>query len=148
VGVSQADAAASGKRIALIVGPTQDKYLGGISHSLEATAQASGMTVTTFSSPFDPAPQARQIDDAIAQKFDMLVVQPISQKAIVPQLIRAKAAGVPVSLVVVPLEGASAQDIYLTYAGYDDTALGTLAGEAMVAQLEASGRTKAKVAMA
>jgi ribose transport system substrate-binding protein len=144
---ARADETPTGKRIALIVGPTQDKYLGGISRGFDTTAKADGMSVTTFSSPFDPALQAQQIDDAIAQKFDMLVVQPISQKAIVPELIRAKAAGIPVSLVVVPLDGASAQDLYLTYAGYDDTALGTLAGESMAAQLEASGRAKAKIAI-
>src|SRR5262245_26959577 len=97
-----ANAAAEGKRIALFVGPTQDKYLGALSKSIADTATAAGMKVTTFSSPFDPALQAQQIDDAIAQKFDLFVVQTISQKAIIPPLTRAKNANIPVVLSVGP----------------------------------------------
>src|SRR5262249_27291314 len=78
---TNADAAAEGRRVVLFVGPTQDKYLGALSRSIADTATAAGMKVTTFSSPFDPALQAQQIDDAIAQKFDLFVVQTISQKA-------------------------------------------------------------------
>jgi len=140
-------AAAEGKRIAVFLGPTQEKYLGGIGKGLTDEATAKGMKVTVFSSPFDPTLQAQQIDDAVAQKFDMLVVQPISQKAVVPPLTRAKAAGIPVVLVVVPLTDAGAQDLYVTYAGYDDRELGTIAGEAMAKQLIDTGRSKANVAI-
>ena len=142
-----AQAGPEGKRVALFMGPTQDKYLGGITNGLTAEAKAKGMSVTVFSSPFDPTLQAQQIDDAVAQKFDMLVVQPISQKAVIPPLTRAKAANIPVVLVVVPLADANAQDLYVTYAGYDDRTLGRLAGEAMAKQLIATGRTKANVAV-
>ena len=144
-GISHASPA--GKRVALFMGPTQDKYLGALARSFATAAAADGMTVTTFSSPFDPALQAQQVDDAVAQKFDMLVIQPISQKAILPPLLRAKAAGVPVVLVVVPLEGAAAQELYATYAGYDDAVLGQLAGEGMAEELAASGHTKARIAI-
>ncbi|WP_139020981.1 sugar ABC transporter substrate-binding protein, partial [Agrobacterium arsenijevicii] len=140
-------AAQEGKRVAVFVGPTQDKYLGALTRSFETTATAAGMKVTTFSSPFDPALQAQQLDDAVAQKFDMLVVQPISQKAVVPPLLRAKAAGIPVVLVVVPLEGSSAEELYLTYAGYDDTVVGQMAAEAMVDALMKSGHAKANIAI-
>ena len=138
-------AAAQGKRIAVFMGPTQDKYIGTLSKSLADNAAALGMTATVFSSPFDPALQAQQIDDAIAQKFDLFVVQTISQKAIAPPLARARAANVPVVLVVVPLEtGATAS---VSYVGYEDVHMGRLAGEAMVAALRASGRTKGRIAV-
>src|SRR6516165_3530464 len=78
-----ADASAAGvegKRIALFMGPTQDKYIGALSKSLEVAATEAGMKVTIFSSPFDPALQSQQFDDAIAQKFDLFVLQTISQK--------------------------------------------------------------------
>src|SRR5262249_47593538 len=95
----------------------------------------------------DPALQAQQIDDAIAQKYDMLVVQTISQKAVIPPLTRAKNAHIPVVLVVVPLEGDATKDLYLTYAGYDDVRMGQIAGQAMVKALKDSGRTSAKIAI-
>lgn len=145
--LTPAHAAAAGKRVAMFMGPTQDKYLGALSHGFETAATAAGMKVTIFSSPFDPALQAQQIDDAIAQKFDMFVVQPISQKAIVPPLTRAKNAKIPVVLVVVPLEGATVQNLYVNYSGYDDIKLGAIAGEAMVKALTDAGRTKGKIAI-
>ncbi len=146
--ISNAGAAgAEGKRVAAFMGPTQDRYIGTHSKSFEAAATAAGMKVTIFSSPFDPALQSQQIDDGIAQKFDLLVVQTISQRAIIPALTRAKNAGIPVILVVAPPEGSAANDLYLTYVGYDDTKFGDLAGSAMVDALLASGRKTAKVAV-
>ena len=110
----KAGAAAEGKRIAMFMGPTQDKYLGALSRSFETAASGHGMKVTVYSSPFDPALQAQQLDDAVAQKFDFFVVQIISQRAIIPVLTRVKNAGIPVALVVAPMVGneANAQDLY------------------------------------
>jgi ABC-type sugar transport system substrate-binding protein len=143
----EAAAAPEGKRVALFVGPTQDKYLGALSKSIADTATAAGMKITTFSSPFDPALQAQQIDDAIAQKFDLFVVQTISQKAIIPPLTRAKNANIPVVLIVVPLEGGETKDLYESYVGYEDVTFGRLAGEAMVKALKDGGRANAKIAV-
>ncbi len=42
--------------------------------------------------------QSQQIDDAIAQKFDMIVLCYVNDQAVVPALTRAKAAGIPVVL--------------------------------------------------
>src|SRR5262245_56557272 len=146
---TEAGATADGKRIAVFMGPTQDKYLGALSRTFDTTASGYGMKVTVYSSPFDPALQAQQLDDAIAQKFDFFVVQIISQRAIIPVLTRVRNAGIPVALVVAPMVGneAGAQDLYLTHVGYDDTAFGGLIGEAMVKALQESGRNKAKIAV-
>src|SRR5262245_42279972 len=146
---TDAGANAEGKRVAVFMGPTQDKYLGALSRTFDTTASGYGMKVTVYSSPFDPALQAQQLDDAIAQKFDFFVVQIISQRAIIPVLTRVKNAGIPVALVVAPMVGneANAQDLYLTHVGYDDTTFGRLIGEAMAKALTESGRSKAKVAV-
>jgi ribose transport system substrate-binding protein len=145
----EGQAAADGKRVAVFMGPTQDKYLGALSGSFQTNATGYGMKVTIYSSPFDPALQAQQIDDAIAQKFDLLVVQIISQRAIIPVLTRVKNAGIPVVLVVAPMVGneAGAQELYLTHVGYDDETFGRLIGEAMVKAQKDSGRSKAKIAI-
>jgi ABC-type sugar transport system substrate-binding protein len=147
--IDQAGAAAEGKRVAVFMGPTQDKYLGALSRTFESAATGYGMKVTVYSSPFDPALQAQQLDDAIAQKFDLFVVQIISQRAIIPVLTRVKNAGIPVALVVAPMVGNenNAQDLYLTHVGYDDVTFGREIGEAMVKALQESGRSKAKVAV-
>ena len=87
---------AKDKRVAVFMGPTQDKYLGALSGSFKTAAEGHGMKITVYSSPFDPALQAQQIDDAIAQKFDLMVVQIISQRAIIRCSTRVKNANIPV----------------------------------------------------
>lgn len=142
-----AQAGAQGKRIALLVGPTQDKYIGAWTKTFSDAAAAKGMKVSVFSSPYDPALQAQQIDDAIAQKFDALLVQTISQKAIMPPLMRAKAAKTPVFTIISEFPGNDAVDLYVSYLGTNSTRLGELAGEAIGKALTASGRPNAKIAV-
>ena len=143
-----ANAAAEGKRIAMFMGPTQDKYLGALSKSFETAATASGMKVTTFSSPFDPALQAQQIDDAIAQKYDMFVVQIISQRAIIPVLTRAKMRAFRWCWWSHRWSATTTMRriCYLTHVGYDDIKFGA-DRDAMAKALKDTGRTKAKIAV-
>src|SRR5215831_4735877 len=49
-------------------------------------ALAHGMDVTVQAAGLDAALQARQADDGIARKFDLIVLQPISEQGIVPVL--------------------------------------------------------------
>ena len=138
-------ASAQGKRIALLVGPTQDKYVGAWTKAFTDSATPKGLTTTIFSSPFDPALQSQQVDDAIAQKFDLLLLQTISQKAIIPALTRAKAAKIPVVLIISEFTGTEAADLYLSYVGTNSGRLGELAGEAIGKAMVDSGRPNAKV---
>jgi ribose transport system substrate-binding protein len=104
------------------------------------------MEVTFFTSMLDAALQAQQIDDAIARKFDLVVVVPTSEQAVVPALARAKHAAVPIVIVNnTPKDGT--EDLYLTFVGQDQTAMGRLAGEAMLRALKDSGRDGGKIAM-
>lgn len=144
VGLGVQAAPAADRRLMLLMGPTQDRLLNGFAQSFTGAAKAKGMSVTLLTSPYDPALQAQQIDDAVAQKPDMIVLQPLSSKAVIPALGRAKAAGVPVFLVVTPLDGGS--DLYVGAVGLDDNRAGTLAAECLIQALRDSGRTAANVA--
>ena len=107
-------------------------------------ATQAGMRVTNLNSNYDAAVQSQQVDDAIAQKFDMIVIVYVNDQAIVPALTRAKAAGIPVVLVVVPLRKEH-EDLFMSYVGTDHADLGRLAGEVMVQGLQAEGKTKAQI---
>jgi len=135
---------AEGKRLTLLMGPTQDRLLNGFAQSVTAAASAKNMSVTLLTSPYDPALQAQQIDDAIAQKPDMIILQPLSSKAVIPALERAKAAGIPVFLAVTPIDGRP--DLYVGAVGLDDYRAGTLAAESLIEALTKSGRKTANVA--
>jgi ribose transport system substrate-binding protein len=137
--------AQDGKRIALMVGPTQDAFIGTLSKTFEDKAKAGGTDVDTFSSPFDPALQARQIDDAIAQKFDLLAIMPISQQAIVPSLDKAKEAGIPVINIVSEMQG-DAADMTVAYIGENSIELGRQAGIAVASALKAAGKESGRIA--
>jgi ribose transport system substrate-binding protein len=135
-----------GKKIAFLQTLAIHPYVAATTKSFRTRAQALGMDITFFTSMLDAALQAQQLDDAIARKFDLLVVVPTSEQAIVPALVRAKEAGIPVIIVNnTPKDGT--QDLYLSFVGQDQTEMGRLAGEAMLKALRDSGRDGGKVAM-
>jgi ABC-type sugar transport system substrate-binding protein len=135
-----------GKKIAFLQTLATHPYVVATTKAFRGRAEALGMEVTFFTSMLDAALQAQQIDDAIARKFDLVVVVPTSEQAVVPALARAKQAGVPVILVN-NTPKADTEELYLTFVGQDQTAMGRLAGEAMLNALKESGRTEGKLAM-
>lgn len=137
-------ASPQGKRIALLATLNTNPYIGAWTSTFMKDAAADGMKVTNLESPFDAALQSQQIDDAIAQKYDLIVVDYINDQAILPALTRAKAAGVPVVLMATPL-AKSHEDLFYSYIGTDHADLGRIAGENLVKGLEAEGKTKANV---
>jgi ribose transport system substrate-binding protein len=134
--------AADAKRVALLTGPIADKYIGGLTRSFTETAKADGLDVYVVQSPFDPALQAQQLDDAIAKKVDAVVLMIMSQKALIPALTRAKEAHIPVVLIntLIPND-----DLYTAFVGEDSPKLGAMGGRAMADALK--GRDSAKVAV-
>lgn len=142
------DAAASpkGKRIAHLTTAAAHPFIAALVKSLTDRAKEFGMEVTTFSTPFDAALQAQQLDDAIAQKFDMIALVAASEQAIIPPLTRAKRAGIPVILVNTPPKEGN-DDLFVSFIGEDHTQLGRITGESLLKGLMASGRDGGKVAL-
>src|SRR6476620_11818554 len=141
---SAADAAAEGKRVMLLGTTNTNPYIGAWTATFSKFATQAGMKVTNLSSNYDAAVQSQQIDHAIAQKFDVIVMIYVNDQAVVPALTRAKAAGIPVVLVVVPLRK-DYEELFSSYVGTDHSELGRLAGEGMFKGLMAAGKTKAQV---
>jgi ribose transport system substrate-binding protein len=143
---AQAAGESKGKKIAFLQALATHPYVAATTKSFRTRAEALGMEVTFLTSMLDAALQAQQIDDAIARKFDLVVVMPTSEQAVVPALARAKAAGVPVILVNnTPKDGT--EDLYLTFVGQDQTEMGRLAGASLLNALKESGRDGGKVAL-
>jgi ribose transport system substrate-binding protein len=134
-----------GKRIAHVTTNVAQAYVSTIAKSLTDRAKQFGMVVSTFSSPFDAALQAQQMDDAIARKYHMIVLSPVSEQAIVPAATRAHQAGIPtIAIIVAPKAGT--ENLYISYIGEDQAKLGRIAGNSLVEALKASGREGGKVA--
>lgn len=134
-----ADASPKGKRIMHLTGPIQNPFVNELARAFKETATKHGMSVTVQGSPFDPALQAQQIDDAIAQKFDMIAILPLSEHASIPPLTRAKRAGVPVFLINSPIAKGN-DDLFFSFVGEDTRTLGEIAGRAVAKALPDGGK--------
>jgi len=137
---------AKGKKVLLLESFTAHPYVATTEKSFRDRAQALGMEVTVQAAGLDAALQARQADDGIARKFDLIVVQAISEQGIVPVLTRAKQAGVPVIMVNnSPKDGT--EELYVTFVGQDQNEMGRIVGKATLQALKQSGRDGGKVAL-
>jgi ABC-type sugar transport system substrate-binding protein len=134
-----------GKKIAHLTTTTAQAYISALAKSLTDTSKKYGMEVTTFSSPFDAALQAQQMDDAIARKFDMIVLVAVSEQAVVPAATRAHQAGIPIIVLIEPPK-AGTEDLYISNIGEDQRELGRIAGMSLITALKASGRDGSKIA--
>ena len=140
-----AAASPQGKRIVLLTTPNAQPFIRAWTSTFMKSAEATGMKSTIFVSPFDAALQSQQMDDAIAQKFDLIMLMTINHQAILPALTRAKAAGVPVMLVNNPGDQGY-NDLFVSYVGSDQEKLGRLAAENLVKGLAEEGTTTGQVA--
>lgn len=142
--IGSAMAQPQGKRIAYLTATTSNPFIAALASTIEKDSAAAGMQATVMTSPYDAALQSQQISDALAQKFDAIVVTPVSERGIVPALGLAKRAGVPVFIVNSPIAKGS-DDLYNSFIGEDHEVLGRLAGEALIEAVK--GRQNVKVAL-
>jgi ribose transport system substrate-binding protein len=145
---STADAAsaAQGKKVALLVTAPNLPFPAGIKAAFLARAKSYGIEVTSFEQTFDAARQAQQVDDAIARKFDLLAIMPVSEQAILPSLLRAKRAKVPVIIVNSPPKEGS-EEYFNAFVGEDAVQMGKLSAESMLQALKDAGRDGGKIAL-
>ena len=139
-----ASAAPQGKRVLILATANTNPYIGAWSSTFTKLATAAGMQVTNLSANYDAALQSQQIDDGLAQKYDMIVLCYVNDQAVIPALTRAKAAGIPVMLFATPMNKEQ-EDLWTSYIGTENADLGRLAGEELVQGLAAEGKTTAKV---
>jgi ABC-type sugar transport system substrate-binding protein len=143
---SHAATESKGKKIAYLQSLATHPYVATTTKSFRTRAEALGIEITFFTSMLDAALQAQQLDDAIARKFDLIILVPTSEQAVIPGLARAKQAGVPVIILNnTPKDGT--EELYMTFVGQDQTEMGRLAGAALLQGLKDSGRDGGKVAL-
>jgi ribose transport system substrate-binding protein len=135
-----------GKKVALLMTGVTLPVPAGVKAAFLERAKTLGLEVTSFEQFFDAARQAQQMDDAIARKFDIIAVMPVSEQSIVPSLLRAKQAKVPVIIINSPPKDGT-EDLYLSFIGEDAVQMGRLAGQSILQALKDAGRTGGKVAL-
>lgn len=86
----------------------------------------------------DPVKQVQQMQTLIQQKVDAIILWPINAQAIIPEIKKAQAAGIPVIITNSPIDEAGRQHM-TAYTGPDNKAEGKAAGEMMAKALGGKG---------
>lgn len=130
----QRSGGASGTRIALSLSTLNNPFFVDVREGAQTEADRLGVRLTVTDAGSDPSRQANDIQNAIAQGVDAIVVNPVDSDAIVPSVRAANAANIP----VVALDRAPSGGIVVTTVASDNIEGGRLAAR-QLADLVGSG---------
>jgi ABC-type sugar transport system substrate-binding protein len=138
------DSALKGKTMVYVGCADLNRWCRAFRRTLLAGLQAKGVVVTDLQDPYDPVLQAQHLDQAVAQKPDLIGLLPTNARSIIPALRRAKQAGVPVIEFVGPTVPES-EPYYSALIENNHRQLGEFAGENLVEGLHKEGVDKGNV---
>jgi len=131
---------ASGKEyhLALILKSLSNPAIWNIADAAEKEAAKRGVKLTVLSSAGFSAleDQVKQVEDMINTKVDLIGIQPVDEKGIIPVIEDANRAGIP----VITVDTGSAGGKLVTYIATDNYAAGVQAGEWMVRAIGGKGK--------
>ncbi|MDU0349808.1 sugar ABC transporter substrate-binding protein [Actinomyces sp. MRS3W] len=123
-------------RIALVMSHMTNSFTTTVAGAAVAEGKELGVQVTVFDGNSDAATQISQIESAVAQGYDGILVEPVSKEGIAPGLKAANEAEIPIATMV---QQAEQQDRAASYIGGDDTAAGTLQMEKVIEAIGEDG---------
>jgi ribose transport system substrate-binding protein len=129
---------ASGAHVTLLTVSPSCTYCAIHQKAFTKTAKAAGIKLTTMISNFDAATQAQQVNQAIAQHPDAIVLWPVDANAIVPSLLAIQKAEIPL-IITNSIPPAKYAKYWRSYTGPNDYANGVQAAKAMAAGFKAKG---------
>ena len=133
--------AASGKTIELINGNDVDPYFFSIKDGAQEAADTAGVKlIVQAPSTFDPTQQVPLMASAIANKVSAIILSADAYQELLPSLMQAHAAGIPVIVLNESEDDMDNTPYALSFITSDNTDLGQAAGLEM-SQLVPSGST-------
>ena len=114
------------------------EYCARAQRSFRQAAEQEGLKLSVKVNNYDPAEQASQVDQAIAEKPDAIVVWPADASAIIPSLRKIKSANIPL-VIMNSLPDQKFSKFWDAYTGPDDKGMGVSAGQAMVKGFQEKG---------
>jgi ribose transport system substrate-binding protein len=141
-------AAQDGATIGLSVSTLNNPFFVTLVDGAQAAADAAGAELIVLDAQDDSATEAANIEDLIAQGVDAILINPTDSDAIVPSILAANDAGIPVFTV----DRGAAGGVVVSHVASDNVAGGVLAatflcdalgGEGMVVELEGIPGTSA-----
>jgi ABC-type sugar transport system substrate-binding protein len=133
-----------GKKVFYVACSDQNQWCRAGNHRVIDALEEKGADVTYLQDPYDPVKQVQNLNQAISQQPDLIVLLATDARAVVPSLRKAEAAGVPVINFVGPTVPES-KDLYAASIEVNHTELGKNAGELLVQGLQEAGRDSGNV---
>lgn len=129
---------ADGANVVLLTVTEECEYCALHLRSFRETALAAGINLDVKINDFDPAVQANQVDQALSQNPDLIVLWPADASALIPSIRNINEAGIPL-VITNSAPDEEFADLWLTFTGPDDYGNGVSAAQAMIQGFEASG---------
>lgn len=114
-----------------------DTYIRIVTNAMEERADELGIALTILDGEARAEKQVAQVENLIAQEYDVIIMNPISLDGCAPAVDAAVEAGVPIFTLVSVVKN---QDKAVTYVGSDAPESGLIQGEMIVAATGGSGR--------
>jgi ABC-type sugar transport system substrate-binding protein len=114
-----------GKTFHFVVYTLAIPYFQEMVVGLKKQAKTLGITLKVSAANFDAAQEASLMESAITQQADGIILAPIDRQALVPQALKARAAGIPVVLVADNF-GVTDQNKMLTFIGLETKQYGVI----------------------
>jgi ABC-type sugar transport system substrate-binding protein len=106
-----------------------DTYIRLVTNAMEARAKELGISLTILDGEGKAEKQIAQVEQMIAQEFDVIIMNPMSLDGCAPAVDAAVKAGVPIFTLVSIVKN---QDKAVTYVGSDAPESGKIQGEMIV----------------
>jgi ribose transport system substrate-binding protein len=116
-----------GKKISYISFGQQYEFIVGLTLAITDTLEEAGATVTVLDGKSDPNLQTTQVQDALAQQPDALIIDPVDPTLMITGFEAAAKQGVPVFVAESLPEGVE----FTGFVGYDSVAAGELGAETL-----------------
>jgi ABC-type sugar transport system substrate-binding protein len=139
-----ADSALAGKKFVYVACSDLNRWCRKAREVIVGSLTEKGVEVTDLQDPYDPVLQAQNLNQAIAQNPDLIVVLATNARSIVPSLRRAKEAGIPVINFVGPTVPES-EEYYVASIENNHRQLGEHAATNLVEGLKKEGLETANI---
>lgn len=139
---SEGSASLDGKKVALVSLPDSNPWTAVFNKIIEEEVGGAGAEVKLTGST-EPAAQVQDLNQAVAEKPDLIILEALDSKAVAPAIAQAKAQGIPV-LNVDGKADPSVED-ELNQVLSDSEALGEYAAENIVEGLEEEGKKSGNI---
>jgi len=135
---------AEGKEVVLLTCAASNPWCKTFNEEITKGVEAAGASVTTLENNFDTAVQTQQFNQAIAKDPDLILLEATDSKSVVPSILKAGQAGVPVINLDGRAEDAATEGLASQILA-DNPLLGKYAAENIVDGLKEIGLDEANV---